>query len=100
LQFAKLKCKESAADWVRSHNVSRNLNFLHCKSIYMHHERRYTNVLSSWIQGSKKIATILLAALILTCSILTFNIYKHYMNRFKTHELQYKDFGDFFHTAL
>ena len=35
----------------------------------MHHKGRCTTVLSIWIQGSKKIATRLLAALILTCSV-------------------------------
>jgi hypothetical protein len=66
------KCKESAADRVRLHNISTNSNPLHCKSIYMHHERRCTNVLSIHIQDSKKIATRLLDALILTCLVLTF----------------------------
>jgi hypothetical protein len=62
---------ESAGDWVRSHNVSTISNLLHCKSICMHHKGRCTTVLSIWIQGSKKIATRLLAALVLTCSVLT-----------------------------
>jgi hypothetical protein len=61
-QFAKGKCKESAANWVRFHNISRNWNLLHHKSINMHHERRWTKLLSIWIQDSKKIATRLLAA--------------------------------------
>jgi hypothetical protein len=37
----------------------------------MHHERRCTNVLSIWIQDSKKIETRLLAALFSTCSVST-----------------------------
>jgi hypothetical protein len=72
-QFAKGKCKESAANQVSSHNVSTNSNLLLCKSIYMQHERtqrRCTNILS--IQDSKRIATRLLAALNLTCLVSTY----------------------------
>jgi hypothetical protein len=75
-QFAKRKCKESGANRVLSHDISRIL--LHHKYIHMHHERRCTNVLSIWIQdyllslvARLQIATRLLAALVSTSSILT-----------------------------
>jgi hypothetical protein len=65
-QFAKGKCKESVANLVKSHNTLRNSNLLYSKSIYMHHHRRCTNVVSIQIQDSKKTITRLLAVLIST----------------------------------
>jgi hypothetical protein len=57
----------------RSHKMLRNLNLLHYKSIYIqvHHARRCTNVLSIWIQDSKKLATRVLAVLVSTSSFST-----------------------------
>jgi hypothetical protein len=72
----KGKCKESAADRVRSHNTSRNSNLLHCKSFYIQHEGRCTDIVSIFNQDWKKDATRLLAALVSrNCDLLSFNIY-------------------------
>jgi hypothetical protein len=67
-QFTKGKCKESAADWVKSHIVLRNSNPLHC--IYMKCTMQEDALMFCQFGFSiaKKIATQLLAALISTCS--------------------------------
>jgi hypothetical protein len=52
---------------LRYNNISRILNIIHCKSIYMHHKRRCADILSIHNQESKKTKTRLLAVHFLTC---------------------------------
>ena len=63
--------KASLDSKCKSNILASNLNFLHCKSIYILYERSYTDVLSFQIQNSRKIGPRLLVVQDSTCSVST-----------------------------